>query len=179
MLIPVVTVSLAGLTVLNIVLSLALIRRVRPLQAAAEELGAPPDKNLPRAGTRVREFTAGAIDGTPLTQEGLGAGPVLVGVVIPDCPWCERLHARLVADRPRLPLWVFVHGSAGDPAAEAVVRKFSAVAVRVAYAGDEVLQALGMSDAVAFPTLLRVDHGVIRAAGHRLPDVLSQRLDRT
>ena len=169
--IGVTTALLAGLAALGLFLSLALVRVLRPLQTAIEERGIP-DKMLPRIGGSIARFRVQMGDGSTVTDEALRIGTTLVGFFLPHCPSCDRLHARLLAEPSPWPLLAFVvDAGPEDPDAQAVMDKFAAVG-RSGLATDEVRRAIGLGDDAAFPTLVRIENGILTAAGRRLPQVI-------
>jgi len=156
----------AGFAALNLLLTLVLVRRVRPLQKLIEERGIP-DAMLPRIGRSVAPFRVEMADGSVITDDALRTGTTLVGFFLPHCPSCDRMVARMIEEPPPWPLLAFVEGAPGDPEALAEVEKLAAVG-RPGLATDEVQRAVGLSDSAAFPTLVRIDNGVVTAAGRRL-----------
>jgi thiol-disulfide isomerase/thioredoxin len=164
------TALLAGFTAFNVLLSLLVVRKVRPLQALIEERGIP-DRMLPRTGLSIGRFRVEMADGGVLIDEEVRSGTALIGFFLPHCPSCDRMHARLLAEPPPWPVVAFVEGKPDDPEAQAEVAKFAAVA-RSGFATEEVARALGLSDESAFPTLVRVENGIVTAAGRRLPQVI-------
>jgi hypothetical protein len=86
-------VSGTTVTVLNLVLTVGVIRRLRQHTEQLADLsamGAPVDIMI-GAGERVDPFAAATTDGEPVSRELL-SGQTLVGVLSPDCGACkERL----------------------------------------------------------------------------------------
>ena len=162
----VTTALLAGVAALNMVLSLALVRRIRPLQILIEERGIP-DGMLPRIGASVARFRVELADGSVVTDEAVRTGTTLIGFFLPHCPSCDRMYARMREEPLPWPLLAFVEGAAEDPDARAVLEKFAAVG-RTGIANDEVQRAVGLGENAAFPTLVRIENGIVTAAGRRL-----------
>jgi len=160
------TALCAGFAALNLLLSLVLVRRVRSLQSLIEERGIP-DHMLPRIGASIVPFRVEMPDGSVITDETVRTGTTLIGFFLPNCPSCDRLHARLLEEPPPWPLLAFVEGGPDDPDALAVVEKYAALG-RSGIANDEVQRAVGLSESAAFPTLVRIDNGIVTAAGRRL-----------
>jgi thiol-disulfide isomerase/thioredoxin len=157
---------LAGFAAFNLLLSLVLVRRVRPLQKLIEERGIP-DQMLPRIGTSVAPFRVQMADGSVVTDEAVRTGTTLIGFFLPHCPSCDRMVARMIEEPPPWPLLAFVEGAPEDPDARAEVEKLAAVG-RPGLASAEVERAVGLSDSAAFPTLVRIENGIVTAAGRRL-----------
>ncbi|TDU83986.1 thiol-disulfide isomerase/thioredoxin [Kribbella voronezhensis] len=117
-------VLLAVLGTLNLLLTLAIVRRLRTMNPVQ-----PPPEPLP-VGTTIRPFTAATTDGETVSDRDLRGAQTLVGYFSPGCPPCEAALPRFVAyaaglDRERV-LAVIVDGTgsdaAGHQALEAVAR---------------------------------------------------------
>lgn len=162
-------VVLAGLMVVNFLLTFALLGRVKSLQQLAET-SAGRDPALPKVGDPVGRFQATTADGALVTDEALRSGVVLVGFFAPGCRPCATVREQLLESPPKLPVMAFVEGD--DDAAEARVLggALSKVA-QVTYTaqGDSVLKAFRQA---GFPTLIRVENGTVAASGHHLHEVL-------
>lgn len=93
----------AALTMLNLLLTLGVIRRLREHteRLAAAELGPPPELILP-AGERPAEFRAETVDGAEVTLASL-ATPALLGFFSPDCAPCREWIPRFVQAAAELP----------------------------------------------------------------------------
>jgi thiol-disulfide isomerase/thioredoxin len=161
---------LAVLVMLNLLLTFALIRRVRVLQEMVSK-GPARDPALPQPGDAVGAFQAATPEGGLLTDEALRSGVNLVGFFTTGCHPCATVRAQLLESPPKLPLMAFVEGRADDPAARELGTSLSAIA-RVAYIteADSVAKAFRSA---GYPTLIRVENGTVAAAGHQLGDVLS------
>jgi hypothetical protein len=152
---------------LNLLLTLALVTRVRALQAMV--IGDGPDP-LPAPGTAVGEFATTTASGALVTDREL-RDATLVGFFSPDCDWCEKARAALLASPPALPMLAFVRGSEDDAKARALKSSLEGVA-RVGYTDgdDPVYRAFKPT---GWPSLYLVKDGRIAAASHRLGDVVS------
>ncbi len=161
---------LAVLGVLNLLLTFALIGRIRALQALVEK-GMGKDPSLPQPGDLVGRFEVTTPEGEVLSDAALRSGVNLVGFFAPNCEPCAAMRAQLLATPPTLPLVAIVEGSAEDAASRELGTALTRVA-RVAYANadDSVTKAFRSA---GFPTLIRVENGTVAAAGHKLHDVLS------
>src|SRR5262245_15981203 len=90
---------LAAIVVVNVLLTLTLLRRLGPLQKMVEESGGLPNPALPGPGTRIgafRALTVGPTGGAVLSEECLQNGSVLVGFFLDGCPQCEDVRAELL-----------------------------------------------------------------------------------
>jgi thiol-disulfide isomerase/thioredoxin len=166
----VVVVGVVGaLAVLNLLLTLALLRRVRVLQ---ELVAQAPKRNpaLPRPGDAVGPFQVTTSEGERLSDEALKTGVSLVGFFTPNCLPCATARAQLLESPPTMPLVVFVEGSPGDEEASALAASLKRIA-RVAYTEDNDTLHRAFKPA-GYPTLIRVENGTIAASGHVLADVL-------
>ncbi|NMO15717.1 thioredoxin family protein [Pyxidicoccus fallax] len=161
---------LAVMVVLNLLLTFALVRRVRALQDRVSNVPAR-DPALPQPGDAVGAFQAATPEGGLLTDEALRSGVNLVGFFTTGCHPCATLRAQLLESPPRLPLMAFVEGHEDDPAARELGAALGAIA-RVAFITetDSVTKAFRPA---GYPTLIRVENGTVAASGHQLRDVLS------
>jgi thiol-disulfide isomerase/thioredoxin len=153
--------------VLHAALTFALLRRVHALQGLV--VGAP--EPLPSPGTAIGSFEAVTTRGEVVTDASLRAAPVLIGFFSPGCKPCEQARAALLARPPALPLVAFVAGAESDAAARALADELARIA-RVAYTtpADPVNRAFRPT---LFPSLFRIEDGVIARAGHEVGDVLA------
>ena len=151
---------------LHLLLTFALIARVRALQAMISPSLAP----LPKPGTPIGDFEAETADGERLSHVALRDATTLVGFFSADCPHCEQARGALLASPPTLPLVAFVRGSAADPGAARLADALAPIA-RVAYttATDPAYRAFAPT---GFPSLYRVENGRVAVASHQLGDVL-------
>jgi thiol-disulfide isomerase/thioredoxin len=161
---------LCALVVLNPLLTLALIKRMRSLQESMAGLVLSRDPALPQPGEKVGRFSATTVDGAPFTEAVLQDGKTLVGFFAPGCRPCASLRAQLLASPPPMPLMAFVEGAPEEADAMALGVSLKSVA-RVAFLGqdDSVTRAIKQA---GFPTLVIVERGVVTAAGHYLHEIL-------
>lgn len=161
-----VVAVLAAATVLNLVLCLAVIRKLRTAPAGAAE-----DRHLPVVGTPIGEYAVTGDDAV-LRRADLPATAV-VGFFSASCAPCGTTIARIAAGEHDLPpgerLW-FVVADAGDPVAVTMVASLSGTG-RVARldGADPALRAFG--GITGYPTLLEVRDGTIHAATHDLDEL--------
>jgi hypothetical protein len=165
MLLGMLTAALVTVSVANSLLVLALARRIRILgeRVGAESVGPP-------VGDPVGRFETTTSEGEPITNASVRSGVTLVGFFAHDCSACAAARAELVLDPPALPLLAIVEGGPDEAGPAALVAALRPVA-RVVYANTDrsVMRAFRPA---GFPTFIRVDAGVIRAAGHHLHDVV-------
>ena len=139
-------VLLAVLGMLNLLLTLAIVRRLRTMNHQ------PPEPLI--QGSTIRPFTTKTIDGRTVSEHDLRGGQSLIGYFSPGCPPCEAARPRFVAyaaglDRERV-LAVIVDGTTED-----VADDLAAVArVVVASERDTVVEALS---AYGYPAVFLLD----------------------
>jgi hypothetical protein len=159
-----------ALTVLNLVLTFAVVRKMR--DGAGSGLSThTPHPGLPQPGTRVGEFTAETTDGAVLTDQDLRGERSLIAFVSPTCAPCKDVIAEITAAGGALatPLYAFVAGDDDADTAAVVATLRPHGTVTVITAAHPAAQAFGGVD--GYPALMLVTDGVIAAAGRRLADV--------
>lgn len=155
--------------VLNLLLTVGVIRRLREHTERLSSLGGPPGAAMLAAGQRVGEFATTTIDGEPVARDLL-SGRTLVGAFTPGCGACtERLPDFLARakDFPGGPARVLAI-VAGDSAGAASYRDQLAEVARVVVEppGGPLLTALKVS---RFPAFGLLDaEGVVVASGWTL-----------
>lgn len=80
---------LGALCLLNLVLTLGVVRRLRDHSKRLSALSMPPEVALARPGDHVTPFTASTVDGSVVSNTDLEE-PTLVAFFSPDCPSCEQ-----------------------------------------------------------------------------------------
>ncbi|MEU4510420.1 hypothetical protein AB0G05_13045 [Nonomuraea wenchangensis] len=166
----VVAVVLVGaLCAVNLLLTLAIIRRLREHAAQLAAVG-PARPPLVAAGTELPEFASAAADGTTLSRDFF-AGPTLVGMFSTSCAAChERLpefttRARSLGPTRALAVVVDDQGDAGTFAAA-----LTPVATMVVEpAGGPLAKAFQAS---FFPAFYLVDGQAVITAAALTPDEL-------
>jgi thiol-disulfide isomerase/thioredoxin len=157
---------LAVVTVLNLLLTSAIIRKLRgPGQSGAE---------LPRIGTEIGPFATTAMDGESITDSAVSTGGTLVVFVSPTCPPCQRLTGELANRATELPdpTIVFVIDENDQEQARRYADAFGpAVLVAVVESHGAAATAFGFGGLT--PTLIRVRDGAVAAVGHDLDSVLT------
>jgi peroxiredoxin len=167
-------VLLVGLVLLNLLLTVGVIRRLKEHTELIDTLRAsgPPDRIMLPPGAEVGDFSAEALDGTAVSRDGLD-GETLVGVFSPGCPACADQLPKFVDLAESFPggrdrvLAVVV----GDPRESADETARLAPAARVVNESHEgaVSKALGVS---GFPAMARVGaDGRVLASGYRIDDL--------
>jgi hypothetical protein len=151
----VAVVLLAVATVGHLLLTFALIRRVRDLQ---NRTVVPHDDGLPAPGTPVGPFSLERLDGSPLGTEDVATGDVLVGFFAAGCSPCTAVVADLLDDPPAERFVALVDSGEAEPTAELASRLSAIAEVAVVPWESTVSTAFGQE---GFPALLRVRDGVI------------------
>jgi hypothetical protein len=160
----VVVALLAVVTAGHLLLTFALIRRVRVLQERGGHADEPVP--VPPAGSVVGPFSAATTSGGVVTDADVADG--LVVFVSPTCEPCQKLVDGLLRDRQERPAAVFVAGEQG-PETMAFAAKVAPLG-EVAVVTDEG-GAVGAFGVTAFPTVVRVAGGVVESAGIRMSDL--------
>jgi len=158
---------LAVVTFLNLLLTSAIIRKLRDPQ---RESGA----ELPRIGAEVGPFVTTTADGQSITDGTVSTGDTLVVFVSPTCPPCQRLTGELADRATELPdrTIVFVI----DENDQEQARRYADAlgpSVRVAVVEPHGVVATAFGFGGATPTLIRVRDGAVAAVGHDLDSVLA------
>lgn len=166
-------VVVGAVAVLNLLLTVGVIRRLREHTQRLSTLGAAPVAAMLAAGQRVGAFAATTTDGEPVTRDLL-SGPTLVGVFTPGCGACEeRLPDFLTRARDfpggRAQVLAVVAGEAGETTAYRDRLTGAARVVVEPPAGGPLATALEVS---AFPAFGLLDaDGVVVASGLRPDDL--------
>lgn len=161
-------VVLFAISLATLALLFALISRVRSLQELV--LKNRTADGLPQPGDPVGRFEVTTTAGEVITDLSLALETTLVGFFLPGCVPCERVQAELRERPPGVPMVAVIRATAEDARAPAMRDALAQVA-RVAYAGaeDPVSRAFRNT---GYPTLVRIENGLVAAAGYRLSDVL-------
>ena len=160
----------ALLAALDVVLLAAFVRRLRPIQEALLVDAVIPDPTLPQPGTRVAPFAVEALGGKRIDDDIVRSGVYLVGFFASMCLKCDAERRRLYERRLELPLLSFVYNGDYRDKALALARSLAPLGP-AALLSDDVGRAFGHRPESGYPTLMRVEHGVIRAAGHSLEEL--------
>lgn len=170
----VAVVLVTGLCLLNLLLTVAVIRRLREHTELIGTMGggqAFPDSML-AAGERIGDYSTETLDGTVLTRDDL-AGQTLIGVFSPGCHGCELQMPHFVELAKNSPggregVLALVVGGLEEAAGE--IAQLAPVA-RVVHENDggPLTRALGVQ---AFPAIARVDaDGRVLVSGVQVQDL--------
>jgi hypothetical protein len=164
-------VVLAVMVVGNLLLTLALVGRLRTLQEMISNQVVLRDPALPVKGDEVGRFEAKTVQGEAFTDAVLRDGRTLVGFFASGCRPCASVRKQLLESPPGMPLMAFIEGDPGDPDTVALSDSLKHVArVALLSEGDSVTRAIKQA---GYPTLVLVDRGVVAASGHYVHEVLS------
>lgn len=155
-------VLLTVVMAVHLLLTFALIRRVRELQENGAT-GPVRDETLPRPGFRIGNFTAELADGRSFATSDLAEGDTLVGFFAAGCSPCKPVVADLVANPPAERFVAFVETDDGDLGAE-LMAKLAGVAEVATLEQDSAVAGAFAQE--GFPTLVRVTNGVVADSGH-------------
>jgi hypothetical protein len=163
-------VTLLGIILaINLLLTFALIRRVAWLSSGRSAVLRPP-----AVGTAVKKFAVVTDTGTQFGLDTLRSGRFTVIFMMTGCAPCHRLltdlSSRPILNGAQILAFIGHHGDSNDDAV-AEYRRMMPAGIQVAVtdpAGD-VPRAFAIQN---FPTTLRVDYGVVSAAGHSLDAAL-------
>jgi hypothetical protein len=161
---------LAVLTVLNLILCLAVIRRMRATEESAAVASLSGD--MPAPGTVVTGLAATTTAGDLIGPDDLAHEETFVAVLSVGCPSCETFVAELGRRRRSLPehALLIVTAGAGQDAGPMAGRLSSRAPVIIAGDDDPVLDAFGGIS--TFPTFMRLERGVVVASHFRADAVL-------
>jgi hypothetical protein len=153
----------ATLTLINLVLLFAVIRKLRDQPQQPQFV--PQTMNT---GTLVRRFETTTTTGATITEESLTS--TVAAFVSPSCPPCRDLVASIREMVPRLgdPLLLVVVEELDD-ATRAAVAGVDGVTVVADDQSTAVTSAFGVS---SFPTVARLQGGLVVSSGSQLADVL-------
>ncbi|MFI6578547.1 TlpA family protein disulfide reductase [Nocardiopsis sp. NPDC050513] len=167
-------VLLTGLCLLNLLLTIGVIRRLREHTALIGAMGGAQDfpEAMLAAGERIGAFSAETLDGAVLTRDDLD-GQTLIGVFAPGCPGCEQQMPHFVELAKSSPggrdgVLALVVGGPEESAGE--IARLAPVARLVREDHDGALaRALGVR---SFPAIARVGpEGRVVASGTQVRDL--------
>ncbi|MEV0388195.1 TlpA disulfide reductase family protein [Nonomuraea sp. NPDC050643] len=150
----VAVVMIGVLCLLNLLLTVGVIRRLRKQAASAASM--PSMAEGLAIGEKVPEFAATTTDGEPISDE-LIDGPALVGFFSPSCQPCRELMPRFIDHARRTPaavLAVVVTGDIGDKEAAADVERLAEVARVVVEAPQAAIQSA--FQVTGYPTVFEI-----------------------
>ncbi|MFD0267451.1 TlpA family protein disulfide reductase [Streptomyces sp. NPDC127106] len=168
-------VLVGALCLLDLLLTVGLVRRLRAQQAARTPADRPADEGMLPPGAVVGAFETRTVDGRSLNVRDLDTGTVVV-FLSPGCPPCHAQLPRVAAALRAVPangaVAVIAGGTDEDAETEQMVKELGPVA-RVVHEGTSgpVSRAFAVR---AFPVMCRVraagDVVVVEAVGeHVLP----------
>jgi thiol-disulfide isomerase/thioredoxin len=151
------------LTVLNLVLLFAVIRKLRDQPQQPQFVPQTMD-----VGTAVRRFETTTTTGATITEESLTS--TVVAFVSPSCAPCRDLVASIREMAPRLrdPLLLVVVEELDD-ATRAAVAGVDGVTIVADEQSTAVTSAFGVS---SYPTVARLEGRLVVRSGSQLADVL-------
>lgn len=159
-------VLLFAVVVAHLLLTFGLVRRIRLLQERLADRG--PETDRPKVGGRVGEFVVSTVDGGRFTSADLD-GRSLVGFFAAGCRPCHEVVDDFVADPPAERFVAFVDYGTDEPTLALVERLRPLGLVVMMDLEGTVAKAFGQA---GFPTLVRVEDGVVAESGHRRTDLV-------
>ncbi|WP_051367721.1 hypothetical protein [Hamadaea tsunoensis] len=155
-------ILVAAVTALNLLLSLAIIRKLRVSPPAP---AADTGEALPDVGSRVGRFEVVTTEGQTVTDATFATGHHQIIILSPSCSPCRELADRLAEDPTLAEGDAFILVSGDAEAAGPMLTELSGVR-RTAYDMlDSATSALSVS---GFPAVVSIQDGVVVAAEHRL-----------
>ena len=160
-------VAVASLAVglASLVLTFGLTTRLRALERIARQSKLPPQ--IPQPGRVVQPFEVESTTGAMVSAASLAAHDrALVCFVTSGCSKCKAIEDQLVARPPALPVVSFIYGDLAE--ARELAGRLGQLGPVAIFESHRITDAFG---AVNFPTLVRLEHGVVAAAGRTLEEV--------
>jgi thiol-disulfide isomerase/thioredoxin len=168
------TLGLCGLVAFELATTLAVLGKLRVAQRHIEQTGGLPDPLLPPRGTRVGPFRAPLADGPPgeITNAALRGRTVIIGFFTSNCLQCEAVCEQIEETPLGAPLIALVYTEPSDPpaAVSRILRRLAGLA-QVAYLDAESQAAFAFRDDSGFPTLVKLQDGIVVAAGHGVAEL--------
>ncbi len=155
-------VLLTVVMAVHLLLTFALIRRVRELQENVAK-GPARDESLPRPGMRIGNFTAELTDGRTFATTDLVEGDTLVGFFAAGCSPCKPVVADLVANPPAERFVAFVETDGTELGVD-LMTKLAGIAEVAELPRDSAVSGAFAQE--GFPTLVRVTDGEVADSGH-------------
>ena len=167
------TAVLVPTAVFNLLLSFAVIRRLRAVERERPAAAKPRAKSLPGVGTTVGAFRKSAVDGSVLTADDFHNRTWYVGFLLVGCTLCKEQVAALRSDPRFAPdrtvLFVASRNADTDGKRQLVESVQDLGRVAPITPADPVLAAFGGVN--VYPTLLRIESGRIAVAGTKVGEV--------
>ena len=150
----------------NLLVTFAAIRRIAAVEAGHADGSAAL---VPDIGYQIADFSTDLLSGGVIDRSDLAGSSVVTIFVSPGCAPCQKLIASMRSDGvPRSDsLLIFVAGYDDDTVVRDTVAELSDLSARIGVTPPTgpVAQAFGVG---GYPTVLRVDNGIVTAAGTRL-----------
>jgi hypothetical protein len=164
-----IVILLGTILAINLLLTFALIRRVAWITSGQSTVHPPPS-----VGTAVKNFAVTTDAGVEFGLDALRSGKFTVIFMMIGCAPCHRLLTdlsnRQIPNSVQMFAFIGHQGDSNDSAVAEYRRMMPAgVQVVVTDPTGDVPRAFAIQD---FPTTLRVEYGVVSAAGHSLDAVL-------
>jgi thiol-disulfide isomerase/thioredoxin len=156
-------VVIAIVVVIDFLLSLAIIRRLR-----AQGPITRPTIGLPHKGMSIPQFRMKSIAGEEIDTAWVQRqGALLLGFFAQSCPACSRLKNELRRSPPSEPLVSFLREPEEHEVVDVELRDVLA-ALGELIPFDSSTELTHRFEVNGFPTLIRVEDGEVVAAGHDL-----------
>lgn len=163
-----IAVAALAVGLASLVLVLGLTSRLRALEQISRQRKLPPQ--LPQPGHIVLPFEVESTTGAVVSAASVSAHErALVCFVTSGCSKCKAVEERLVAHPPVLPVVSFVYGDLDE--ARILAGQLGRVGPVAIFESHRVTEAFG---AVNFPTLVRLERGVVAAAGRTVEEVIAR-----
>ncbi|MGX7824649.1 TlpA disulfide reductase family protein [Actinokineospora sp. 24-640] len=162
---------LGALCLLNLVLTMGIVRRLRDHTDRLVALNGLPEENTLRdPGSGIDPFSAVSATGAVLTRDDLVA-PTLVAFFTPDCPACEEKLPAFLSYAHDFPggkqrVVAVVAGEAGGARYRAALSEVGTVFSEREH--GELQKAFGVN---AFPAFLVVVDGLVGQSTHHVDDL--------
>lgn len=156
-------VAITIVVVINFLLSMAIIRRLRTQGPIGR-----PSIGLPRSGMAVPQFSMASTVGDEISTNWIEKQPsVLVGFFAASCPACSRLKDTLRRTPPADPLVAFLRQPGEQEVVDLELHEvLAAFGPVISFdASSEITHKFHVE---GFPTLIRFENGTVAAAAHTL-----------
>lgn len=158
---------IGAVVLVDLLLSFALVRRMRVLQ---ERVGGA-SLGLPSEGMRPAHFQLRDLTGELVSDEDLTHGSAVAAFVSPGCEPCERVIGELQRLTVEVPTFAFVNAPATEVHAAKELAESLRHLTRVALIDSES-PAVRAFAVAGYPTLIAIRDGVVVAAAMKLDPVL-------
>jgi hypothetical protein len=160
-----------ALALLDLFLSLAIIRRLRTMESG--QAWRPEADDLTPLGTVLGPLTISTVDGASVTDAELRGGPTFVALLRVGCGPCGEFVDQVASGAVTVPArsLIVVVRDGGD---EGTYADRLDGWGRVAVTDIDSAQLGAFGEVGAFPTFLRFENGVVTAADYRAGQVLAR-----